>query len=570
MSREYAVRKSSSPEKILYQSVSFDVTDITDILPLSQGMELLISGRDDDSKVADLQKQLSEAQDANKAKEVFLSNMSHDIRTPMNAIIGMTALAKKHIDEKNKVLDSLNKIDTASSHLLSLINEVLDMSRINSGKMVIAKELFSISDLLHDTLAIVRPQAQQKNHHFLFTADRIHTENLYGDVQRLFQIMVNIINNSIKYTNEGGEITVSISEEVEGDICHFGFMCKDNGNGMSEEFLQKIFEPFERASSSTMSGIEGTGLGMSIVKKLIEAMDGTIMIQSKLSQGTTVLITIPMKYEKLDIDTSSLENKNLLIIENNEQLKETYRQYLSEFDISFDIADSSSEAIAAISDNEFHNQKYDALIIGTLSRMDGNIYDIASYFHKADQDLKIILVSDDNWDEIEYRASRNGIQSFIPLPFFRKSLLNSLNQALGQDRENETSSLVPDLCGKTILLVEDNFINREIAKEILSSTNATIETAENGKEAVDKYLEAEDGHYSLILMDIQMPIMDGYEASRNIRSSNKPDAEKIRIFAMTANTFVEDIAKAREAGMNGHIAKPIDINKLMLTLKQNT
>lgn len=202
--------------------------------------------------------------------------------------------------------------------------------------------------------------------------------------------------------------------------------------------------------------------------------------------------------------------------------------------------------------------------------MDGNIYDIASYFHKADQDLKIILVSDDNWDEIEYRASRNGIQSFIPLPFFRKSLLNSLNQALGQDRENETSSLVPDLCGKTILLVEDNFINREIAKEILSSTNATIETAENGKEAVDKYLEAEDGHYSLILMDIQMPIMDGYEASRNIRSSNKPDAEKIRIFAMTANTFVEDIAKAREAGMNGHIAKPIDINKLMLTLKQNT
>ncbi|MCR4855886.1 MAG: response regulator [Erysipelotrichaceae bacterium] len=347
-------------------------------------------------------------------------------------------------------------------------------------------------------------------------------------------------------------------------------MCKDNGNGMSEEFLKKIFDPFERASSSTMSGIEGTGLGMSIVKKLVEAMDGIIMIQSKLHQGTTVLITIPMRYEKLSISTSSLENKKLLIIENSEQLKETYRHYLDEFAISFDIVDSSSEAIAAISDNEFRGQKFDALIIGTLSAMDGNLFDIASYFHKADPDLKIILASDDNWDEIEYRASRNGIRTFIPLPFFRKSLINSLNDALGQDDQSDPASSVPDLNGRTILLVEDNFINREIAKEILNSTNATIETAENGKEAVDMYTQAEDRHYSLILMDIQMPIMDGYEAARAIRASGKADAESIRIFAMTANTFVEDIAKAREAGMNGHIAKPIDINKLMLTLKQNS
>ncbi len=565
MAREYAIQRKGSND-ILYQSEGFDTAEIRQRYDLSEDTELLITWNED--TVDELKRQLAAAEDANKAKEVFLSNMSHDIRTPMNAIIGMTALAKKHIDERNKVLDSLNKIDTASSHLLSLINEVLDMSRINSGKMTISEELFSLSDLLHDTLAIVRPQAQAKGHHFVFGTENIAVEGLYDDALRLRQIMVNIINNSIKYTNEGGEISVTVSEEIREDLCDFRFVCRDNGAGMSEDFLKKIFDPFERASSSTMSGIEGTGLGMSIVQKLVKAMNGEIHIDSKLQEGTTVTITIPMRYERLKISADALKGKRILIIEADRQLQEIYRRHLSEFSVDCHIVEDSSEAVSSFSDEEFKGQRYDALIIGRQIGADGSIYDIASYFHKADSGLKIILISDDNWDEIEYRATRSGISRFIPLPVFRKSLINSLNEALDPHNEDTGTSAV-DLSGKHILLVEDNMINREIAKEILSTTNAAIDTAENGKEGVDTYLSSKEGYYDIILMDIQMPVMDGYEAAGQIRSSGREDADKVRIYAMTANTFVEDIAKAKEAGMNGHIAKPIDINRLMNTLKQN-
>jgi len=565
MAREYAIRKKGTND-ILYQSDGFDMAAIRERYDLSEDTELLITWNVE--TIGELRKQLAAAEDANKAKEVFLSNMSHDIRTPMNAIIGMTALAKKHIDEKNRVLDSLNKIDTASSHLLSLINEVLDMSRINSGKMTISEEMFSLSDLLHDTLAIVRPQAQAKGHHFVFRTENIAVEGLYGDALRLRQIMVNIINNSIKYTNEGGEISVTVSEEIREDLCYFRFVCSDNGAGMSEDFLKKIFDPFERASSSTMSGIEGTGLGMSIVQKLVKAMNGEILIDSRLQEGTTVTITIPMRYERLKISADALKGKRFLIIEADRQLQETYRRYLSEFSVDCHIVEDSSEAVSAFSDEEFKGEHYDALIIGRQIGPDGSIYDIASYFHKADSGMKIILISDDSWDEIEYRATRSGISRFIPLPVFRKTLINLLNEALDPHSEGAGTSAV-DLSGKHILLVEDNMINREIAKEILRTTNAAIDTAENGKEGVETYLSSKENYYDIILMDIQMPVMDGYEAARQIRSSGRKDANKVRIYAMTANTFVEDIARAKEAGMDGHIAKPIDVSRLMNTLKQN-
>ena len=565
MAREYAIRRKGTND-ILYQSDGFDMAAIRERYDLSEDTELLITWNVE--TIGELKKQLAAAEDANKAKEVFLSNMSHDIRTPMNAIIGMTALAKKHIDEKNRVLDSLNKIDTASSHLLSLINEVLDMSRINSGKMTISEEMFSLSDLLHDTLAIVRPQAQGKGHHFVFRTENIAVEGLYGDALRLRQIMVNIINNSIKYTNEGGEISVTVSEEIREDLCYFRFVCSDNGAGMSEDFLKKIFDPFERASSSTMSGIEGTGLGMSIVQKLVKVMNGEILIDSRLQEGTTVTITIPMRYERLKISADALKGKRFLIIEADRQLQETYRRYLSEFSVDCHIVEDSSEAVSAFSDEEFKGEHYDALIIGRQIGPDGSIYDIASYFNKADSGLKIILISDDSWDEIEYRATRSGISRFIPLPVFRKTLINSLNEALDPHSEGAGTSAV-DLSGKHILLVEDNMINREIAKEILRTTNAAIDTAENGKEGVETYLSSKENYYDIILMDIQMPVMDGYEAARQIRSSGREDANKVRIYAMTANTFVEDIARAKEAGMDGHIAKPIDVSRLMNTLKQN-
>lgn len=516
-----------------------------------------------------LRLQLMETQNANLAKETFLSNMSHDIRTPMNAIVGMTALAKKHIDEKGRVSDALNKIEVASSHLLSLINDVLDMSRINSGRMSVAEELFSLGDLLHETLTIVRPQVEQRHHSFRFDADNIFAEGLYGDPLRLRQIYVNIISNSVKYTPEHGEIVVSVSQEEAADgRCTLVFTCRDNGIGMSEDFLQRIFDPFERVSSSTLSGVEGTGLGMSIVKKLIDAMAGTIAIESAPGRGTTVTIRIPLRYESVHLNTAPLESRRLLIIEADEALQTLYRRFLDEAGLSYTIVSSSSAAVSAITEADFRGEGYSCAILGRDVGRSNSIFELASYLHKAKSELTLVLVSDLDWGEIEYRANRSGISAFIPIPFFRKSLINGLAHALESSDTGTVSSAVPDLTGKRILLAEDNDINREIACEILSATKVSVDCAANGQEAVDLFLGSAVGTYDLILMDIQMPVMDGYAAVARIRGEAREDAQTIPIFAMTANAFAEDIARARASGMNGHIAKPIDINLLMQTLRQ--
>lgn len=516
-----------------------------------------------------LRLQLMETQNANLAKETFLSNMSHDIRTPMNAIVGMTALAKKHIDEKGRVSDALNKIEVASSHLLSLINDVLDMSRINSGRMSVAEELFSLGDLLHETLTIVRPQAEQRHHSFRFDADNIFAEGLYGDPLRLRQIYVNIISNSVKYTPEHGEIVVSVSQEKAADgRCTLVFTCRDNGIGMSEDFLQRIFDPFERVTSSTLSGVEGTGLGMSIVKKLIDAMGGTIAIESTPGRGTLVTIRTPLRYESVPINAAPLEGERLLIIEADEAMQALYRQYLGDSALSFTIVSSSSAAVSAITEADFRGEGFSCAVLGRSVGHNGSIFELASYLHKADSALTLVLVSDLDWEEIEYRANRSGISAFIPIPFFRKSLINGLAHALEASDTGDVASAIPDLTGRRILLAEDNDINREIACEILSVTRAAVDCAANGQEAVNLFLGSAVGTYDLILMDIQMPVMDGYDAVRRIRAAQRDDAGGVPIFAMTANAFAEDIARARACGMNGHIAKPIDVNLLMQTLRQ--
>ena len=567
MSKEYALIAVNDNEvKKLYQSAAFDMNDVSEKIPLSEDKQLWISGHDDLQETNELlRQQLREAEESNIAKETFLSSMSHDIRTPMNAIIGMTTIAKKHIDEKSRVMDSLEKIEVASSHLLSLINEVLDMSRINSGKMVISSESFSLSDLLHEILTIVKPQATDKKHNLTVDISNIIYEGLVGDALRLRQIFLNIINNSIKYTNEGGNINISFREELKDDKVLLIFQCQDNGIGMSPEFLNKLFTPFERANTTTISKIEGTGLGMSIVKRLIDKMNGVIEVNSELGKGTDITISIPLSYENISINTAALKDRSLLIIEANHQEIEKYDRYLDEFGIKHEIVSSTTDAIAALTDAEFHNEHYDAVIFGKEFGNSNNMFDAAEYISKNHQ-LPIILISDHDFSSIEYRATRSGIVQFIPTPFFRKSLINGLNTAFEKTSE-ESHSATPDLSGKNILLVEDNTINRMIANEILKATNANIENAENGQEAVNMYLAKPENYYSIILMDIQMPVLDGYGATRQIRTSGRKDASVIAIYAMTANTFAEDIAKAREAGMDGHIAKPIDIKKLMQTLK---
>ena len=561
MKRGYAVIKVKE-ETILYQNDAFRKDDVRERILLNDDTELWISGEDE--RYEDAMKLLDEARQENQAKETFLSNMSHDIRTPMNAIIGLTSLAKNHIDEKARVADSLNKIEVASGHLLSLINEVLDMSRINSGRLTINEEHFWLSDLLHEVLTVIKPQMEEKHHHLIFRTGDILYESLYGDTLRLRQIFVNIINNSVKYTNENGEILVFFGQEMQDERCYLCFRCRDNGIGMSEDFLKKIFDPFERANSTTISRIEGTGLGMSIVKKLIETLDGTIEISSVLNEGTCVDIRIPLRYEKAKVDIEALKGRNILILENDPEIRQKIAQYLKDDDIAYKETASFSEAISLLTDDEFRGEKTDVLLLGEIGEATGDLFDVASYLHKAHPEMTIVLVGDQDWNDIEYRANRSGIEHFVPLPLFRKSLINGIAAALSEHDQGPASTGL-DLSGKRILLVEDNFINREIAKEILFATNVTIDIAENGQEALDRYLSGT--HYDAILMDVQMPVMNGYEASRAIRSSGKDDAATIKIFAMTANTFAEDIAKAKEAGMDSHIAKPIDIHKLMQALR---
>ena len=559
MSREYAVWDNNRGA-FCFRSEGFAPENVAETLELPDGSRIMLCESGETVRAnALLEQQLQEAREANNAKEVFLSNMSHDIRTPMNAIIGMTALAKKHIDEKSRVSDALNKIEVASGHLLSLINDVLDMSRINSGRMRIQEE---------DFLTIIRPQAAQKGHTFLFNTSSILEEYLTGDPLRLRQIMVNIISNAVKYTPDGGQISVDISQERKGDRCVLCFRCTDNGLGMSKEFLERIFIPFERANSSTISRIEGTGLGMSIVKKLIDAMEGTIEIESAPNEGTCVMIRIPLHYRTIPSETAALKGKRLLVIEADEKMQELYRQYFDEFSLDYQITGSSSEALSALTEADFRSRSFDAVIIGSELDYPGSTFELASYLSKSFPQLVLILASNHDWGEIEYRANRSGIHHFVPLPIFRQTLINAINQALLGEETSETASGAPDLTGKNILLVEDNMINREIACEILNSTNAHIDTAEDGRQAVEQFRKMPEDFYALILMDIQMPVMDGYEAAAAIRACARKDAQTVKIVAMTANTFAEDIAKARTAGMDGHIAKPIDMQMLMQLLRQ--
>ena len=563
MARSFAIINQEG--KTVFQTEAFESAKVTERLALPDGTMLMLC---ENATMQSLREELAEAKNANEAKEEFLSNMSHDIRTPMNAIIGMTALAKKHIDEKTRVMDALNKIDIASSHLLGLINDILDMSRINSGKMKIAEEQFSLSDLLHDTLTIIRPQIVKKNHTFTFSVGDVPEEVLCGDPMRIKQIYVNIISNAIKYTNDGGKIEVTVTEEPEKDGCTLCLSCADNGIGMSPDFLDRIFNPFERVSSSTISRVEGTGLGMSIVKKLIDAMGGTIRIESELGAGTTVTVRIPLRIVNLPLQTEALAGKRVLIIEADEEQQDIFRRYLSGSGVDHLIIKSSSEAIQALTDADYRQKAFHAVILGKKDEGFGFVFDTASYLSQSFPHLALILIGDYDWEEIEYRANRCGIRHFLPLPVFRKTLLNELNATLSSAKEEEQAFGSPDLSGRHILLVEDNIINREIALELLSMTNASVDTAENGQQAVEAYESAGEGYYDLILMDIQMPVMDGYAATHAIRSSKRSDSASIRIIAMTANTFAEDVARARDAGMDGHIAKPIDIPLLMQMLRQ--
>lgn len=522
-----------------------------------------------------LENALKEAEAANKAKSTFLSNMSHDIRTPMNAIMGMTSIGLSHIDEKARVQDCLLKIKTASSHLMSLVNDVLDMSRIDSGRLTLNEEEFSFADLIHDIAVIMRPQAVQKSQKLQIEIGQIYEENLLGDPLRLRQILVNIIGNAVKYTMDCGEINVRFSQfrkETDGkdEKVWLDFTCEDNGIGMSKEFLKRIFVPFERVHNSTTSKIEGTGLGMSIVKNIVEKMGGTITVDSEEGLGSRFHVEIPISITLQNREKADLPLGQTVLVA--ESIDERYVQiagFLKDGGLEPIHMRNGLDTVTGLTENRYEDHMPCVMLLGQQLE-DMPVLELAAHVRQlAGPEFPIILVSEEDWAHIEYRATRAGVNAFVPCPLFKSRLLQTISELTSRKQSNDDAfgSGVVDYSKYRILLVEDVEINQEIVVELLSFTGVQVEVADNGAIAVEMFEKSEIGYFDLIFMDIQMPVMDGYEATRRIRKLDRSDAGSVWIVAMTANAFVEDIKNSREAGMNEHCSKPIDPERLQEILR---
>ncbi len=520
-----------------------------------------------EQEITNLKEALMAAEEANKAKSRFLSNMSHDIRTPMNAIMGMTSIGLSHIDEKARVHDCLGKIQTAATHLMSLVNDVLDMSRIDSDRLTLNEEPFSLADLIHDISVIVRPQAAQKKQTLKIEIGRIEEEDLIGDPLHLRQILVNIIGNAVKYTQEAGEIEVWFAQryaEGASDRVWLDFYCKDNGMGMSPEFLQKIFVPFERVHSEATSKIEGTGLGMSIVKNLVERMEGQILVESEEGAGSCFTVKLPMIMAPQETTVLHLpEGASVLIAEKRKERAGQMARYLREAGLVSVHQEAGAQAVTWLTQAQYEGHMPCAMLVGEeLSDM--QVLHLASHVRQlAGKEFPILLVSEADWVQLEYRATRAGINGFVPCPLFKSRLLGTLAKLLGEScADDDRAQRELDYSAYRILLVEDIELNQEIAVELLSVTGVQVEVADDGAQAVEKFENSPEGYYDLIFMDIHMPVMDGYEATRRIRGMDRSDAMAVWIVAMTADAFVEDVRQAKESGMNEHISKPVEPSRL--------
>ena len=509
---------------------------------------------------------------ANRAKREFLFNMSHDIRTPMNAIIGFTSLAATHIDNREQVLDYLKKISTSSQHLLSLINDVLDMSRIESGKVKIEEKAVHLPDLVHDVRSIIQPNVAAKRLSLFIDTMDIEDEDIITDPLRLNQILLNILSNAIKFTPTGGMISIRIAQKngaPKGCVC-YEFRIKDNGIGMSEEFQKHIFEEFSREESSTVSGIQGTGLGMSITKNIVDLMGGTIALTSEPGKGTEFIVTLcftrsGQKAEPRQLP--QLEGLRALVADDDTNTCLNVSTMLSKIGMRPEWTISGKEAVIRTKYAVEQGDEFSVYIIDWLIP-DMNGIEIVRQIRKViGNRCPIIILTAYDWADIEDEARAAGVTAFCEKPLFLSELRRVLAEPFRAEPASEPAQpTAADLKGKKLLLVEDNELNREIALEILKEAGFVVDTAEDGAVAVQKIKQAAPGQYDLILMDIQMPNLDGYEATRQIRAL--PDAEKasIPIFAMTANAFEEDRQNALAAGMNGHIAKPLDVPHLLRVL----
>ena len=563
---------------MLISSIAVAVVLLTILMLLQKARKAEAAARkaasDTQELNAKLQVAVEKAESANRAKSTFLSNMSHDIRTPMNAIIGFTTLALSNIDDTERVKDYLGKTLASSNHLLSLINDVLDMSRIESGKIHLEEVEVNLSDVLHDLKTIVSGQIYAKQLELYMDAMDVTDEDVYCDKTRLNQILLNLLSNAIKFTPAGGTVSVRV-RQLAGKVRGCGqyeFRIKDNGIGMSQEFAQKIFEPFERERTSTVSGIQGTGLGMAITKNIVDMMGGTIEVQTAQGKGTEFTVCVPMRAqtEQRPVEKiTELEGLKALVVDDDFNTCDSVTKMLVKVGMRAEWTLSGKEAVLRARQSIEMSDVYHAYIIDwRLPDMNG--IEVTRQIRSLHDDTPIIILTAYDWSDIEVEAKAAGVTAFCSKPMFMSDLRETLMSALGQKSADAVQGLLPeknaDFKGKHILLVEDNALNREIAQEILREYGFLVDSAENGAVAVEKVSTAAPGSYDLVLMDVQMPIMDGYTATRKIRALDDPARAKLPILAMTANAFDEDRRNALESGMNGFLSKPIVIDDLMQEL----
>ena len=539
---------------------------------------LVMSDRTVDKKMNQaLYEAVRAAETANRAKSTFLSNMSHDIRTPMNAVIGFTTLAVSNIDNKEKVRDYLGKILSSSNHLLSLINDVLDMSRIESGKIHLEETEVSLSDMLHDLKTIISGHIYAKQLELYMDAMDVTDEDVYCDKTRLNQVLLNLLSNAIKFTPAGGTVSVRLKQfpGTKKGSGLYEIRVKDSGIGMSQEFIQRIFSPFERERTSTVSRTQGTGLGMAITKNIVDMMGGTIEVRTEQGKGTEFIVRLPLRIqsEQRSIEKiAELEDLKALVVDDDFNTCDSVTKMLVKVGMRSEWTLSGKEAVLRARQSMELGDAFHAYIIDwRLPDMNG--IEVTRQIRSMGDDTPIIILTAYDWSDIEVEARAAGVNAFCAKPLFMSDIRETLMAAIGQKQTGAEDRILPeagpDFRGRCILLVEDNELNREIAEELLKQYGFLVDIAENGAEAVEKVKNSAPGTYDLVLMDIQMPVMNGYEATEQIRALEDPALAKIRILAMTANAFDEDRKKALKCGMDGFMSKPIVMEELIRELQNN-
>lgn len=513
------------------------------------------------------------AESANQAKSRFLSNMSHDIRTPMNAIIGMTKLAEDHADEPEKVRGYLKNIGLSGQLLVGLINDILDLSKIESGKMSLHEDTESLKNLMDNLVRIVQPMVAEKNQRFDIRLHGVQHETLCFDALRLNQVMLNLLSNAVKFTPVGGAIAVDVTESptARQGFAHYTFSVADNGMGMQPAFLDQLFDSFTREQDSRVNKIGGSGLGMAITKMIVDLMAGSIQVESTPGQGTTFTVDLDLRLAEETPMEPALPPVRVLIADDDAVTGSMAKEFLAELGVEADVTESGRDAVEKVAAAHGQGTPYGLVLLDWKMPGFSGVDAVRAIRQQTGRELPVIIFSAYDWGDIEKEAVEAGADGFLQKPFFKSTLYHCIRQYVLRDEVEEYRQMQGeklDLTGRRILLAEDNLFNQEIARELLGAMGAQIEVVGNGELCVQRFAQAAPGYYDLILMDVQMPVMNGYQATKAIRAMERPDAAGIPIFAMTADAFAEDIEEAKRAGMNSHLAKPLDIPAMLREIQR--